>query len=91
MNLAAIFEADALSAAYQRDRCRSRLAELRLARARVLEQLQDLCRRVQRNPALHEPETMSHAVAELKYLDQRTEQLQKILQLAGEESSDDNA
>ncbi len=83
MNLTSILEADIFTTAYQRERCRHRLGELRVARGRAMERLQELCRRVQSNPALHEPEKMSHAVAELKYLNHRTEQLEKILQLAG--------
>jgi hypothetical protein len=82
MNLTAILNADVFTTAYQRQQCRNRLAELRVARSRASEKLLRMCCDVQQNPAALDPVRMSSAVAEIRYLDEKKEQLEKFLVLA---------
>ncbi len=82
MNLGSILEQDVYTTAYQRERCRRKLADLRLARAHARNELLDMCCDVQKDARLLDPERISQIVAEIRYLDGRAEQLERFLMVS---------
>ncbi len=79
MNLGSILGQEVYTTGYQRERCRHKLADLRLARAHARNQLLEMCCDLQKDPGSLDPERISQVVAEIRYLDGRAEQLERFL------------
>ena len=82
MNLSTILSPEIYTTSYQREQCRHALTTLRMARSRARNDLLDLCCDLQKNPASLDPERISQTVAEIHYLDSRTEELERFLSLS---------
>ncbi len=82
MNLTTIVEFGLRADVEQERECRRVLADLRRQRVRAEEDLLDMCCRVQRNSSCLDPERISCRVAEIKYLDRRTAEIERFLALA---------
>ncbi len=66
-------------AAEHERQCRRKLAKLRVLRSRAADALLDLCRELQKDPASLDPLRMSAVLAEVRYLEGRTQQLERFL------------
>lgn len=82
MNLSSILGQETYTTAYQRERCRRKLADLRLARGHLRNQLLEMCCALQKDPRSLDPERISEMVATIRYLDGRAEQLERFLMLS---------
>ncbi len=82
MNLSGILAPEIYTTVHQRERCRHRLANLRLARAQAQKDLLDMCCDLQKDSRTLDPERISETVAEIRYLNGRTEELERFLMLS---------
>ncbi len=82
VNLSSILGQEIYATAYQRERCRRKLADIRVARAHAQTQLLEMCCDLQKDPRSLDPVRISQTVAEIRYLDGRLEQLEKFLMLS---------
>ncbi len=78
MNLRFILEPDALA---EEQHCKRKLSMLRALRSRAADALLQMCCELQKDPDSLDPERISAVLAEVKYLEGRAQQLERLLSI----------